>query len=186
MKSFKFGHLTAEGADVEYHYPDVYDWERTTGPARLIIAPRTGHLELLRELAACWKEPSWVLYVLAIPRGAGEGGRYQCPEPLDPPALQAFLAEHREFLEGDGRHSLWVASIAGEGTVVYDRHNVLYAYGPLEAFEDILTKRGLRRAPVEFPVPHSHHYHNHHDASEARLLQAANWIYSPLRPGDED
>ena len=186
MKAFKFGHLTPEGADVEYHYPNVYEWERTTGPARLIIAPRTGHLDLMRELASCWQAPSWVLYVLAIPRGDGEGGRYQSPEPLTRPALEAFLTEHRDFLERDGRHALWVASVDGEGTVVYDRHNVLYAYGPLEAFEDVLTEHGLRRGPVELPVPHSHHYHDHHDASEARLLQAFDWIYSPPRDGDED
>src|SRR5688500_1523560 len=186
MNAFKFGHLTDEGVDVEYHYPDVYDWERTTGPARLIIAPRSGHLDLLRDLVACWKEPSWLLYVLAIPRGEGEGGRYQSPEPLDATALNDFLSKHRAFLEGDARHALWVASAAVEGTVVYDRPNVLYAYGPLEAFEDVLATRGLRRGPVEFPVPHTHHYYDFHDASEARLLQAFDWIYSPLREGDDD
>ena len=100
--------------------------------------------------------------------------------------IEAFLATYREFLEGDGRHALWVASVAGQGTLVYDRHNVIYAYGPLEAFEDVLTARGLRRGRVELPVPHSHHYHDAYDTAETRLLGAFDWIHTPLRDGDED
>jgi hypothetical protein len=164
----------------------VYEWERTTGPARLIIAPASNHVDLLLALAQCWRGPFWVLYVLVVERGGGQAGRYQTPEPLRFAALEAFLTEYQHFLEGDARHAVWVASAAGEGTLVYDRHNVIYAYGPLEQFEDVLTARHIRREPVEFPVPHSHHYRPEFDAAERRLLAAFDWIHTPLRAGDAD
>jgi hypothetical protein len=113
-------------------------------------------------------------------------GRYQSPEPMDRSAVEAFLTQYREFLEGDARHAIWVASTAGEGTLVYDRHNIIYAYGPIECFEDVLTARGIRRGEVKLPSPHSHHYHREHDADEERLLAAMEWIQTPLRDGDDE
>jgi hypothetical protein len=182
---FKFGRLTPDGQDVEFRYADVYDWERTTGPARLVVAPASGQIDLLLALAECWRGPFGVLYVLVVPRGGGQAGRYQTPEPLMADELRSFLAAHRDFLEGDARHALWVASATGEGTLVYDRHNVIYAYGPLEAFEDVLRARGIRRGPVRFPVPHSHHYRPEFDPAERRLLSVYDWIRTPLRPDDQ-
>jgi hypothetical protein len=185
MQRFKFGRLLPDGEDVEHQYADVYDWERTTGPSRLIIAPRTGHVDLLGALAECWGGPYWLLYVLTVPR-TGTSGRYQITEPVERPELTAFLARHRAFLEGDARHALWVAPATGQGTLVYDRHNVIYAYGPLEHFEDMLARRGVTRGATAYPVPHSHHYHAEFDDDEAELLTDYAWIHSPLRPGDED
>lgn len=186
MPRFKFGRLLPDGEGVEHQYADVYEWERTTGPARLVIAPRADHVDLLRALSECWAGPYWILYVLAVPRGGAEAGRYQLPAPVVRAELTAFLAEHRAFLEGDARHALWVASAAGDGTLVYDRHNVIYAYGPLERFEDVLTRRGITRGTVTCPVPHSHHHRPEFDAAQADLLAGHEWIHSPLRPGDEE
>lgn len=183
---FKFGRLLPDGTDVEHHHADVYEWQRTAGPARLCIAPDGRFVPLLLALAHCWRGPYWVLYVLTVPRGGGEAGRYQIPEPVNFTALQSFLDEHRPFLEGDGRHALWVASAAGEGTLVYDRHNVLYAYGPLEQYEDVLRAWSVRRGDVEIPVPHSHHYRAELDAGEAKLLAAYDWMRTPLREQDID
>jgi hypothetical protein len=183
---FKFGRLLTNGDDVEHQYDDVYEWERTTGPSRLVVAPRTSHIDLLQALGACWRGPYWVLYVLSVPREEAAAGRYQIPEPIGSQELGTFLTRYRAFFEGDARHALWIASAAGEGTLVYDRHNVLYAYGPLEQFEDVLTARGITRGSTVFPIPHSHHYHPEFDLAEARLLSEYEWIHSPLRPDDED
>lgn len=186
MDHFKFGHLTPDGSDVEFSYTDVYDWEQTTGPARLIIAPASNHVSLLIDLARCWRGPFHVLYVLVVPRGGSDEGRYQTPEPLDLTSLEALLARYREFFEGDARHTIWIASATGEGTLVYDRHNVIYAYGPLEQFEDVLGGRGIARGAVRFPFPHSHHYHMELDADERHLLSVYEWLHTPLRQGDSE
>src|SRR5688572_8250442 len=82
MERFKFGHLAPNGADSVYHYPDVYDWERTTGPSRLVIAPSVRHVDLLIALTTCWRGPFGLLYVLNVPRGDASAGRYQSPAPL--------------------------------------------------------------------------------------------------------
>ena len=186
MTSFKFGSLQPDGTDAEHRYPDHYEWERTTGPVRLVVAPKGSHVDLLIALTGCWRGPFWILYVLSVPRTGALPGRYQSPEPLGQADVATFLSTHRSFLEGDARHALWVASASAEGTLVYDRHNVLYAYGPIEMFEAVLQAHGIRRGPVELPVPHSHHYHDSHDVAETKLLGALDWIYSPLQEGDED
>jgi len=186
MERFKFGRLMPDGTDVAHRYPNVYEWAATTGPMRLVIAPGMGHVELMLELSKCWFGPYWVLYVLSIPRGDALPGRYQAPAPMERPELEALFAEYGAFFEGDGRHAVWIASARGEGTVVFDRHNVLYAYGPIEAYEDVLNAREIQRGEVDLPVPHSHHYHAEHDVDEGRLLNALEWIYSPLRDQDED
>ena len=185
MTGYKFGRLAPDGTDAEHRHPDHYDWEATTGPLRLVVGPSGSHIEHLIALAHCWTGPFWLLYVLSVPRTAALPGRYQSPVQLSIGDVELFLVEHRRFLEGDARHAVWVASGTGEGTLVYDRHDVIYAYGPIEVFESVLHARGIRRGPVELPTPHSHHYHPSHDPDETRLLGAFDWIYSPLREGDD-
>jgi hypothetical protein len=68
---------------------------------------------------------------------------------------------------------------------VFDRHNIIYAYGDLEAFERVADAHGMTRKQFSIPVPHWHAYHAEYDAIEHRLLKRWEWIYSPLRPQDE-
>jgi hypothetical protein len=71
--------------------------------------------------------------------------------------------------------------------LVYDRHNVIYAYGPLDRFIAVLNSAGLTESKqVHFPSPHAHHYHPEFDADEKRILRTEEWTISPLRPGDEN
>lgn len=110
-------------------------------------------------------------------------GRYEAPSELSRQALLGFLAEFSEFLEGDGRHHIWVAN-PDYGTLVYDRHNVLYAYGPLDDYSAVLTARGLRTGVVEIPSPHWHGYHQENDAALRRLLARWPWKFKSLAPQD--
>lgn len=148
--------LTDELSDERFEYPNIWARETTSGPDRFVIAPRSGYAELIGKLAGCLEPPFLLLYVLAIPRGGGEPGRYQSNYSFSQPQLVQFLSEYSEFLEKDARHNLWVRSASDEGMLVYDRHNVIYAYGPLERFVAVLESVGLTESSeVRFPSPHA-------------------------------
>ncbi len=167
-------------------YPDVVYHDADTGPSgRLIIAAAGGHVALVQNLVSCLQEPLRLLYVLVVPRGdAVLPGRYEAPTELSHAEVFAFFAEFAPFLEHDGRHHLWVGS-PGHGTVVYDRHNLIYAYGPLDCFEHHTAQ--MRRQPdrPDVPVPHWHAYHPEFDGAEDRLLRRFAWVRSELRQSDQ-
>lgn len=183
---YKFG--TPEPEDREWTYGDVWAAEETTGGGRrLMIAPLNGQTKVLAALLNSMTGPLWVLYVLVVPRGRGEPGRYQCRAPQTASAVETFLSEFSKFLERDGRHNLWIASESGSETLIYDRHNVIYAYGPLTSRRLILATKGFHEVPdIRLPSPHSHHYHANLDPEEARLLAYWDWHRTPLKESDEE
>jgi len=173
-----------EGADWRSaRYGDHYSFERTTGPARLAIGPSGRHSELLLALSGVLRSPFALLYVLHTPRGA-TAGRYQSP-PLEALDLQAFFATYGPFIAADARHDLWIRARPDSATLVWERHDLVYAYGPLERFEDVLTRRGFARGQVAVPTPHRHHYHGAWDSAEESLLRSFEWSLSPLHPEDQ-
>ena len=169
-----------------YHYADLWDIEPTTGQSRMVLAPSAGHVDLLLDLSRELAEPFGVLYVLLLSRKkVAEPGRYQGPVPLDRPTMESFFQEFRDYFEGDGRHHVWVTSLAHRSTIVYDHHNVLYGYGPLDRYETVAEARGLKRGKIRFPVPHVHSYLPSFDGDEARILSHWEWTHFPLQQGDE-
>lgn len=183
----KFCHVAEDGEHVPHDYGNVY-FEQPCGPTtRLVIGPTDGHVDLVLEMAAEMQGRPWyVLYVLLLSRhGAHQPGRYQS-EPFEShAALSAFLAAFRSYFETDGRHHVWVGSPADGGNLVYDEHNVVFAYGPLERFKAVLQTRGFRDEQFWFPKPHFHGYTQEGDAEEDRLMNEMPWQYSPLQPQDE-
>jgi hypothetical protein len=146
---YKFGHLDEAGVDIPYQYGDSWAQQKTSGPNRLIIAPSSRHIDLLSQLAAAMNEPYGLLYVLQVPRNdIHPAGRYQSPEPISRTELGKFLKKFGGFLENDGRHHFWIGSINKSATLVYDRHNVFYAYGPIESFEGILVQNNLQKGSL--------------------------------------
>ena len=185
-KLYKFGWLPDGKTDEPYEYPGIWAKEKATGPDRLVIAPRTHQANLLHIIAECMQEPFLLLYVLAIPRGGGKAGRYQSSHSFTFAQLKKFLESYADFFQQDGRHNLWIRS-SDEQTLVYDRHNVIYAYGAQAQLIPILETSGIIEShQVRFPVPHSHHYHAEFVSEETRLLNGQEWIISSLRPGDEN
>jgi len=167
------------------HYPGTFAVELTTGPERLRIAPRDGHASVLLALAEAVGPEYKVLYVLHTPHGDASAGRYESPA-IDTSALRGFIRHFSGFIAGDSRHDLWVHTRIANATFVWDRHDLLYAYGPLSAFEAILTRLGLRRGtPVPMPDPHAHRYHSEWDTSERELVSWFDWEVTPLREEDE-
>jgi hypothetical protein len=183
-KTIKLGDPLSDNRPVEYGR--VWMEEKTTGSARLRIAASTDGAELLQRLARTWTGSMGVLYVLLVPRqGRREPGRYQSPIPLTLAQVNEFLAQFKDFFESDGRHHVWVASPEGGGTLVFDNHNWICAYGDLAAYRDALRDAGYAEGVFKLPVPHSHHYHAERDVDEEAVMQYWDWKYCPLQPGDD-
>lgn len=183
---YKFGWLPDGETEERYEYANNWAREKTSGPDRLVIAPRVHYIDLLQKLAARLQEPFLLLYVLVVSRGEGEPGRYQSELSYSAIQLHEFLDSYRDFFEQDARQNLWIRSTDG-GLLVYDRHNLIYAYGPLDRFIGALTSSGLSESEDVFMrLPHVHHYHEAFDSRAKRLLTETAWIMSPLGPGDEN
>lgn len=181
---YKFGWLPNGTEELPYEYPNAWAREKTTGPDRFIIAPREHHVRLLLALAKCLDEPLSLLYVLTVPRGGGEAGRYESKEPFTFEQLEYALYQYQELLERDARNSIWIQSQSG--LLVYDQHNVIYAYGPLGDFQNVVQSSGLAEVDqIRFPSPHVHKYHFQCDEDQARILREIGWIHSPLQPDDD-
>ena len=169
-----------------YRYSGIWSREKTSGPERLVIAPASGQIALIKDLTALMAEPFGILYVLTVPRTEAGAGRYQCPEPITRRDAEVFLNRFEQFFENDGRHHVWFSSVSTSDLFVYDNHNVIYAYGQLGAFEDVLRHHGLKLADiVRFPDPHIHNYNPLFDNDEEALLRYWDWKYLPLQETDD-
>jgi len=183
---YKFGYLDSSKLPAPFEYDHTWAIEQTSGPARLIIAPRCGQIELMRALLDKMAEPFQVLYVFLVPRTERMPGRYQGPHELRRTELDAFLNRFETFFEGDGRHDLWIRSATDSSLLVYDQHNVIYAYGPLESFKGSLASLGLREVPaIRFPDPHVHNYRAEFEADPDALLDYWEWKVTPLTEHDD-
>ena len=81
MNAHKFSSLI--GSDfTPYCYPNAWAVEKTSGPDRLVIAPSSGHVELMTKLAGVLPEPFGILYVLLVSRRDNDPGRYPMSIPL--------------------------------------------------------------------------------------------------------
>ena len=180
---YKLGREVA-GEWVEHSHPPLFSTERVGERERLRIGVPGGDPLVLRGLARQLQEPLFILYVLHTPRGEGEEGRYQSPE-VSYAEVSGFIDEHAAFLRGDARFDIWIYSPQMEATLAWDRHNWLFAYGPLVPFRAELHALGFQEGRLE-PLPdHMHHYRHELDAKAASVLAAFDWHRTPLRPGDE-
>ncbi len=97
---------------------------------------------LLRELLPLLPEPLWVLYVLVTPRSEAAAGRYQSAKPHPRAEVLALLDRFENYFASDGRHNLWLAAPPA-GQLVLDRHEVIYAYGPIAEIVARLKEKGF-------------------------------------------
>jgi hypothetical protein len=156
----------------------------TTGTPRLLAGFPDGKSSVLSRLVECLAPPFYILYVLHTPRGEGDPGRYQSPL-LDLNDVQSFISRFSAFFTGDARFDLWVHSPASGGTIVWDRHNLIYGYGPTERYCDALESIGFAEGAPTVPVPHAHNYRPEFDDDAKALLSIFSWQFSELRPEDE-
>ncbi len=181
---WKLGTLRA-GEDVAWRCEPSYARQVVGGVERLVIAPGTSPVPLLRELLPLLPEPLWALYVLVTPRSEAAAGRYQSAKPHQRKEILAMLDRFGDYLASDGRHNLWLAAPPA-GQLVLDRHEVIYAYGPIAKFSAHLKGRSFAEVGmIRTPVPHSHHFHEQLDAEEHAILEYWDWIHSELQETDD-
>jgi len=170
---------------VEHVYGNVWELVEEDNDRRIVVGPRASKVELLMNLSRALPGPFGVLYVLKVPRTKLSAGRYQMPAPIEKNQLESFLMAHRTFFEADARHHIWIHCVSSGSTMVYDNHDVIYLYGPIEKYVEILNQSGLVRGTVRFPAPHAHNYHSEFDTAEAELIEKSEWKFSPLRNEDD-
>ncbi|MCW2962214.1 MAG: hypothetical protein JWM90_2601 [Thermoleophilia bacterium] len=172
--------------DHPHVHGDTWSWNTTTsGQDRLVIAPSGRHIALMQRLAEVLEPPFFLLFVLSVPRGDDAAGRYQSP-PLERDVAHAILDRFSDFFEQDARHNIWLASADGSSMLVYDEHDVIYAYGPFNEMIDILEAEGLREGPHTIPDPHGHPFHPEFDDAQHQLVSVEEfWHVTPLQPQDE-
>jgi hypothetical protein len=179
---YKFGIL--KGKDFEpFKYGNIYWIEETPSYRRLCIGS-DDPLEVIFNLAETLSGPFYILYVLHTPRSGNEAARYQSPK-LSLETARGFFHEFGEFFQKDARHDVWLHSQGDDSTIVYDRHDLIYAYGLLDNFIKILRDSGFREKEVKIPVPHCHNYYPEYDRYENSVVKDFAWAKSPLREEDE-
>ncbi|MCP4542989.1 MAG: hypothetical protein GY832_38215, partial [Chloroflexi bacterium] len=150
------------------------------------IGPTSGQIALLCDLASVFPERKYYfLYVLLLSHADNRKGRYQSPPIESYQDLELFLWTFQTFFEQDGRHHIWVASVASDDLLVYDQHNVIFAYGNIDGFEERLRELGYEEKEFWFPVPHAHTYPAANVHQEQGVLEYYDWHWSELQEGDE-
>ena len=175
---------------VSHSHAPVFAIEPTSaGTDRLVAAlPAREACAVFAALAELIEPPVLMLYVLHTPRGEAEAGRYQSP-PLDRAWTRYLLKRFRAYLTADSRYDLWIRSEADKdsqdgATLVWDRHNLLYAYGPLDRFAAALTARGFKPGRPSMDFTHMHHFRPRFDRDATAWLEAFDWTRTPLREVD--
>lgn len=112
-------------------------------------------------------------------------GRYQSPA-LSGDEIDQFITRFTEYFLADGRFDLWVHSRESNATVVWDRHDKLFAYGPLAEFETALHALSFSPGEPEtsLSMAHVHHYRSECDDDARAVLAALDWQYSLLKSED--
>lgn len=181
---YKLGHLVS-GNWVEHIYPATFSLsESTQGTQRLIAGVPDGRPEVFRPLVESLAPPYNLLYILHTPRGEEPAGRYQS-SPIDTEEFRRFIAQFSSYLSSDARFDIWAHSSSENATIVWDRHNQIFGYGPLQRYARTLNELGFAQGEVEVPAPHAHNYRSDCDPDAALVLQAFDWSFSPLREEDE-
>ncbi|MHC4644971.1 MAG: hypothetical protein ACYTBJ_05700 [Planctomycetota bacterium] len=180
---FKIG--TAYGPDdVEFRYSNIYQRQDYPQWSRIAIGAQTDHVSLMLEIAKSWAGPYGVLYVLVLSRMDHAHARYQAPRPCDYEQLESFASRFRPYLEKDARHNLWIMDVNSPFQLVYDRHNIIYAYGDQTSVISLLTQDGFIEAQVKIPSPHTHYYHPEFDDAEDDIITYWDWKPFPLQDTD--
>lgn len=179
----KMSRTIAESWEPFSHQP-VYVVSPMDQGERIQAGVPAGDPNPFMQLVSCLEPPYFLLYILHTPRGEGDAGRYQSP-PVSMEQFHVFMRRFGSYLGSDARFDIWAHSPSDQATVVWDRHNQLFAYGPIVKFSSELNALGFSTGESNISFPHQHHYREEFDADAQALLFLWDWSYSPLRPEDE-
>lgn len=179
----KLSHAIADNW-VSYSHRPVYAVSPLERGERILAGVPSGDPSPFTRLVSCLEPPYFLLYVLHTPRGEGDAGRYQSP-PVSLEQFQEFMRRFGSYFCSDARFDIWAHSATEQATVVWDRHDQLFAYGPLAKFSSELNALGFTFGDASISFPHQHHYRAEFDPDAQALLAGLAWSYSPLQPEDE-
>jgi len=179
----KFTSYNNAGHEVPHDYGKIY--ELSFEIKQIKIAASQNQIDLILELSNTLTPPFYILYVLVVTRLGNKHGRYQSPLFETKDELKNFLLEFKEYFETDGRHHIWICTVDNSGRLIYDQHNVIFAYGRLDNYISILKRNGYQEQMFSFPAPHAHAYNSSNDKFEESIFQNWDWDYFPLSDGDE-
>ncbi|WP_147320945.1 hypothetical protein [Hymenobacter lapidiphilus] len=183
----KFTAFDSRNNESVYDYGNIYQLEETEKFTRLKIGASVNQMQLMLELSSCLDAPYFCLYVLVTPRdGSFEAGRYQSPPIENREVLVNFLLKFKEPLETDGRHHIWIGNADNEGLIIYDKHNVIYAYGPIDKYLSILHAYGREQEVFDIPYPHGHFFQSENDEALRNLLTYWDWHHFPLVENEDE
>jgi hypothetical protein len=170
---------------VPLNYKKEYKFEALDGGIkRLVVALPLELKDILVDFFKSISGPYFVLYVLHTSRGEGDNGRYQSPA-LTAQDLDDFLSKYIDYLTLDSRFDLWVHSPNTGATFVYDRHSILYCYGPEEPYQKVLERYSFSEGKPTLDFPHVHYYHSELDLMAKNILSEYDWSWAPLQAQDE-
>ncbi|MHC4960119.1 MAG: hypothetical protein ACYTGN_17320 [Planctomycetota bacterium] len=142
-------------------------------------------IELMLEFLRHVDGPLVALYLLIENTGGRPPGRYQSPVPVSRRALRRFCERFADFLERDSRHAFWILDNRSEQRLIFDRHDLVFAYGRLDDFEKVLVARGYTPGEAKgLPIDHRP-LDRWLDQEEDRLMDWWPWIPAALYAGDE-
>jgi hypothetical protein len=175
-----------DGVEVEQSSAATFERQTTnSGQQRLLISVPPEQSNLFWKLARILPPPYFALYILHTPRGEGEPGRYQSTE-LSWSDLDNFLLRYADYFAGDARHDIWVYSPETKRTLIWTRHNQIFAEGqPLADIAAELVGLGFHEDKIDPIRDHIHHYRPEFDEDAAGVLDFFDWYRTPLRPEDE-
>ncbi|MDX9755072.1 MAG: hypothetical protein RBU29_13995 [bacterium] len=181
---YKVGHYNGvEWAEISN--PPIYTYTHFSEDlSRIECTVPQGGAAIVEQLIQYMASPYFLLYVLHSPQGEAQPGRYQSPQ-LDFDEIHRFMTRFDSFLATDARFDLWIHSPAQNATLVWDRHNILYLYGPLDGIEAKLKQCGYTEGELEIPSPHAHNYWPEWKQDAKEILNWFEWYHTPLHPDDE-
>jgi hypothetical protein len=180
----KLSHLVAEEWQPHSHQAFFRHAVVAGDTHRIEAVVPHGDASVFEALTSCMEPPYLLLYILHTPRGKGAAGRYTSTE-MSCDDFRRFIANFKDYLQADGRFDLWSHSPSDGSTVVWDRHNQLYAYGNLPQFSSQLRTLGFAEGEIAPLGAHMHHYRAAFDSDARALLDFCPWHHSELRPEDE-
>ncbi len=181
---YKFTKMLSDNSFVNNEYGKVFETETTNAYQRLKIGADNKQIDLMLKLCENLNPPYFILYVLVVPRHGHEQGRYQSRPIENINEVRLFFNEYKDYLETDGRHHVWIGTVDNSGILIYDQHNVIFAYGSLEKYKRTLRTLGFHEKPFSFPVPHAHRFNTDNDQFEEKILQHWDWSIFPLTEHD--
>lgn len=176
----------ANGMDSDKFHSNCYKQVAIDTPyPRVVFATKDGYIKLIKECLRIMPEPFSVMYVLIRPIVGVDVGRYMSEEPFSRKEMDAFLDEYGHFFEHDGRHHIYFISDDPGTFLVYDHHDMIYAYGQQENFLNLLrNKNYLEEEPI-VENPHYHGFNHDHRVDERHLLASREWTRYDLERADD-